>query len=55
MDKLKLNVDTLTVTSFEAAIDETARGTIEAHAISGSAFTCRSCPTIINTCCTPVV
>lgn len=55
MDKLKLNVDTLTVTSFEAVIDEPARGTIAAHEISGAALTCRSCPTIVNTCCTPVV
>ena len=55
MEKLKLNVDALTVTSFEAAIDEDTRGTVAAHAISGSAFTCRSCPTIVNTCCTPVV
>ena len=56
MKKLHLDVDTLAVTTFEADTSAADRAVVAGHAmISGSAFTCRSCPTIVNTCCTPVL
>lgn len=54
MQKLKMEIEDLRVTSFET--DETAEraGTVEAHDFSG--FTCPACPTVptrYGTCCTP--
>lgn len=56
MKKLALNLEELAVTSFETLAEEARRGTVAAFdaAISGDRFTCKSCPTIVNTCCTPM-
>ena len=50
--KIKLAVEELAVVSFETDRGE-ERGSVEAHAISGVYLTCRTCPTKVNTCCTP--
>ena len=55
MKKLQMNVEDLAVTSFETVADDEARGTVDAFAISGDRPSCRSCPTIVNTCCTPMI
>ena len=54
MEKLRLSVEDLAVTSFETDDAERDRGTVQAHMISGSYNTCKTCPTN-NTCCTPIV
>lgn len=53
MKKLKLDVEELEVLSFPTEPAWEERGTVDGFDISGVAFTCRSCPTRINTCCTP--
>jgi len=56
MKKLKLEVDELTVSTFETVEPETERGTVEANVvmITGSYPTCTTClMTRVNTCCTP--
>ena len=62
MKKLQLDIDALVVTSFEADATGRPEGTVAGHEmISGESLTCRlcpskvSCPTIVNTCCTPVI
>jgi hypothetical protein len=50
--KLKLAVEELTVATFET--DRSAeRDALDAFDISGVRPTCVSCPTKVNTCCTP--
>ncbi|HET7464338.1 MAG TPA: hypothetical protein VFJ82_23975 [Longimicrobium sp.] len=50
--KIRLAVEELAVVSFETErMDE--REWMEAPMISGAAYTCRTCPTKVNTCCTP--
>jgi hypothetical protein len=52
MRKIKLNVDELEVASFDTEEQDTERGTIAGHDISG--FTCPYCKTILTRdCCTP--
>ncbi len=53
MKKLTLDVETLEVSSFPTEPAWEERGTVDGFAISGLAPTCRSCPTRVNTCCTP--
>lgn len=55
MEKLKLTVEALEVTTFEMADAGEPRGTVAAHdAISGTRPTCKTCLTNI-TCCTPMI
>lgn len=54
MDKLKLTVDELRVTSFDTEANGGGRGTVAAQGLSG--LTCPRCPTVPTrdgTCCTP--
>ncbi|HYH83573.1 MAG TPA: hypothetical protein VEX86_27510 [Longimicrobium sp.] len=57
MKKLTLEVEELTVTSFETVEPEVERGTVEGNAemmITGNYPTCTTClMTKVNTCCTP--
>ena len=48
-----LDLETLEVSSFPTEPAWEERGTVDGFAISGIALTCRSCPTRVNTCCTP--
>jgi hypothetical protein len=50
--KLKLAVEELTVATFETDRSN-ERVLMEAFDISGVRPTCVSCPTKVNTCCTP--
>ncbi len=50
--KMKLAVEELSVVSFETD-RSVEREAMDAFAISGAALTCRTCPTKVNTCCTP--
>ena len=54
MQKMKLEIEGLEVTSFETVTDEDGRGTIAAYDLSGGSCPCQSFPTR-NTCCTPLV
>lgn len=54
MQKLKMTVEELEVTSFETEAKDEQPGTVAAHGFSG--FTCPACPTVptrYGTCCTP--
>ena len=54
MQKLKMEIEDLQVTSFETEVKDDRAGTVEAHDFSG--FTCPACPTVptrYGTCCTP--
>ena len=54
MEKLKLTIEALEVTTFETARAGEPRGTVAAHEISGTRLTCKTCLTNI-TCCTPMI
>ncbi len=54
MQKMKLEIEGLEVTSFETVTEEEGRGTVAAHGLSGVSCPCQSYPTRL-TCCTPVV
>lgn len=54
MNKLKMTVENLEITSFETEPKDAGQGTVAAHGLSG--FTCPACPTVptrYGTCCTP--
>lgn len=56
MKKLRLEVEELTVASFETVEPEAERGTVEGNEemITGTYPTCTTClMTKLNTCCTP--
>lgn len=47
--RIRLALDELAVTTFETE----SVATLQANVISGAYPTCRTCPTINGTCCTP--
>jgi hypothetical protein len=54
MEKLKLTVEELQVTSFDTETKDGEGGTVAAHGLSG--LSCPRCPTVPTrdgTCCTP--
>ena len=56
MKKLKLQVEELTVATFETVEPDAERGTVEGNVemITGTYRTCTTClMTKLNTCCTP--
>lgn len=50
--KIRLAVEELAVVSFETERKD-ERELLEVGMISGAAYTCKTCPTKVNTCCTP--
>lgn len=54
MNKLKMTLEELKITSFETEAKEGGQGTVAAHALSGyTCPICRTVPTWDGTCCTP--
>ncbi len=51
--KMKLAVEELAVATFEVERKDHELELLEAGMISGVAFTCKTCLTKVNTCCTP--
>lgn len=51
--KIRLAVEELAVVTFETERKISDHELLEAEMISGAALTCRTCPTKVNTCCTP--
>lgn len=49
--KIKLAVEELAVVTFEVQRKEEFE--LDGMMISGAALTCKTCPTKVNTCCTP--
>ncbi|HSU16893.1 hypothetical protein [Longimicrobium sp.] len=47
--RIRLALEELAVTTFETE----SKDALQAHVISGAYPTCRTCPTINGTCCTP--
>jgi hypothetical protein len=53
MRKLKLDLDDLTVTSFDVRADEgTDRGTVEARGVPTRNTNCATCASVCDTCAT---
>jgi hypothetical protein len=48
-EKIRLSVEELSVVTFETE----PKDELQAHMISGAYPTCKTCPTINGTCCTP--
>jgi hypothetical protein len=53
MQKMKLELERLEVTSFETVTEKDERGTVAAYDLSGLSCPCQSYPTRY-TCCTPL-